>query len=95
MLSRTWSARHPVNKKVIRKVLALGLLDAEEFAHSLNVGSLHDGGVVEHAFALLRLFGEDVAVVSVFALDLSCSGKSESLFCTGISLYLGHFLIEI
>lgn len=30
-------------------------------------------------------------MVSVFALDFSCSGKSESLFGTGISLYLWHF----
>ena len=43
---------------------------------------------------LLSLLRQDVAVKSVFSLDLSCSGKSESFFGTGISLNLRHvFLI--
>jgi hypothetical protein len=43
-------------------------------------------------FLLFRLFGQDVAFVSVFTLYFTGSGKSESFFSTGISFYLWHFI---
>lgn len=66
------------------------LLHCEKLANSLDIGALHDCGVVQHTFALFALLGENVAVVSVFSLDFSCSGESESLLTAGISLYLWH-----
>ena len=67
------------------------LLHCEKLANSLDIGALHDCGVVQHTFALFALLGENVAVVSVFSLDFSCSGKGEPLFGTGVSLNLWHW----
>ena len=39
---------------------------------------------------LFGLFGENVALVSVFSLDFSRSGKRETLFRTGVGLHLWH-----
>ena len=48
--------------------------------------------MAEVALLLLRLFGENVAVESVLSLDLTRSGEGKTLLCTGISLYLRHFV---
>ena len=61
----------------------------------LNVALVDDGEVVEVAFLLLGLLRQDVAVISVFSLDFSCTGKGEPLFGTGISLNLGHCLFFV
>lgn len=42
---------------------------------------------------LLCFLRQDVAVVSMTSLDLTCSGKAESLLRTGISLYFWHFCL--
>ena len=52
---------------------------------------MKDGEVVEIAFLLLRLLGENVAVISMSSLDLSRTGKREALFGTGVGLNLWHF----
>ena len=46
--------------------------------------------VVKISFLLLGLLGENVAVISVFSLDFSRSGKRETLFGTGVGLKLCH-----
>lgn len=48
----------------------------------------------EVTFLLLSLFRQNVTFVSVLSLDLSCSGKGEPLFGTGISLNLWHLLLN-
>ena len=44
------------------------------------------------AFLFLGLLRQNVTLVSVFTLNFTRSGKSESFFCTGISFYLWHFV---
>ena len=46
--------------------------------------------VIKISFLLLGLLGENVAVISVFSLDFSRSGKRETLFGTGVGLKLCH-----
>ena len=45
------------------------------------------------AFLFLGLLRQNVTLVSVFTLNFTGSGKSESFFSTGISLYFWHFLL--
>ncbi len=47
--------------------------------------------VIKISFLLLGLLGENVAVISVFSLDFSRSGKRETLFGTGVGFKLCHF----
>lgn len=68
------------------------LLHGEKLANGMRICLLNNGCVVKHTFALFAFLGENVAVVSVFSLDFSCSGESKSLLATGISLYLWHFI---
>ena len=49
--------------------------------------------MIKIPFLLLGLLGEDVAVVSVLALNLSRSGKRETLFGTGIGLKFCHCFV--
>lgn len=49
--------------------------------------------MVEVAFLFLRFLRQDVAVISVTALNLPRSGKGEPLFCTGVGFYFRHFLL--
>jgi len=39
----------------------------------------------------LGLLSQNVTVESVMTLDLTCTGESESLLCTGIRLNFWHF----
>lgn len=46
--------------------------------------------------SLFRLFGQDMALKGVLSLDLSRTGKLESLLGTGFCLHLGHlFLVKL
>ena len=67
-----------------------GLLECEELLDIRFVSVSYSAGVGQIALLLLGLFGQDVALVGMFSLDLSCSGKGEPLFGTGISLNLWH-----
>ena len=49
--------------------------------------------MVEIPLLLLGLLRENVAVISVLSLDLSRSGKRETLFGTGVGLKLCHFFV--
>ena len=71
-----------------------GLLECEELLDIRFVSVSYSAGVGQIALLLLGLFGQDVALVGMFSLDLSCSGKGEPLFGTGISLNLGHFVLK-
>ena len=68
------------------------LAHAEQFAYLLNVNVGHETNLAEVTFLLLRLLRENVAVESVLSLDLTRSGEGKTLLCTGISLYLRHFV---
>ena len=65
-------------------------LHDQEFLYAAHIVLLEDGEVVQIAFLFLGLLGEDVAVVSVLPLDLSRSGKRETLFGTGVGFELCH-----
>ena len=53
---------------------------------------IYECNVSQVAFLFLGLLCQNVTLVSVFTLDFTRSGKSESFFSTGISLYLWHFV---
>ena len=42
---------------------------------------------------LLCFLSQDVTVVSVMSLNLTCSGEAETLLCSGICLYFWHFFM--
>lgn len=65
-------------------------LEDEKFFNPLDIILVDKGEVVKIPFLLLGLLGENVAVISVFSLDFSRSGKREALFCTGVGLKLCH-----
>ncbi len=71
-----------------------GLTQAEKFANLVLVNTGNKASLAEVALLLLRLLGEDVAVESVLSLDLTRSGKRETLLGTGISLYLRHLFVD-
>ena len=75
-------------KRTLDVLRADSLLEAEE---GFNAYAGNEAEVGEVTFLLLGLLGEDVALEGVFSLNLSCSGKGEPLFGTGISLNLRHF----
>ena len=56
---------------------------------------INDSNMSQVAFLLFSLLRQNVTLVSVLTLDFTCSGKRETLFGTGISLYLWHFVIII
>ena len=66
------------------------LLHSKEFTYLAAVCLLKDCKLVEVTLLLLSLLGENVAVISVFSLDFTRSGKSESFFRTGVRLYFWH-----
>lgn len=49
----------------------------------------------QFAFLLDGLFGQDVALVSVFAFDLPRAGKRKTLFSSGDSFHLWHLFVII
>ena len=68
------------------------LAHAEEFANLLHIGAVNESNVVEVMLLLLGLLGQDVTVISVVTLDLTCSGECETLLGAGISLYFRHLV---
>ena len=81
---------------VLRDALVLiveNLTEAEEFAYLTLVRAVNEGNVVEVALLLFRFLRQNVRVVSVMSLDLTCSGELETLFCAGVRLYFWHFLL--
>ena len=58
-----------------------------------DVGLVHKSEVVKISLLFLGLLCQDVAVVSMLSFQLTCSGKGEPFFGTGISFYFWHFLL--
>ena len=54
------------------------------------VGLRNRARIAEVALLFRRLFGQDVTVISVFALDLTCAGESKTLLCSGIGFHFRH-----
>ena len=73
-------------------MLNFNVLQNQQLFDSLLIHLLEDGEVVEVSLLFGRFFREDVAVISVLPLDLSRSGKRETLFGTGVGLKLCHCL---
>jgi hypothetical protein len=67
------------------------LAEQQHFAQTTHVGLIDHSYVRQVTLLLFGLFRQDVTLVSVFTLNFTRSGKSESFFSTGISLYLWHF----
>ena len=53
---------------------------------------MHDTILVQSAFTLLGLLGENVAFKRFLVSDLSCAGYFKPFFGTGVSLYFRHDL---
>ncbi len=53
---------------------------------------MYQANVYQVLLLLFSFLRQDVAVISMFSLDFSCSGKSESFFRTGISFNLWHLI---
>ena len=73
----------------------LKLTQTKQVAHLLEVAAVDDCLMHQITFLLLCLLCKNVAVVSVMSLDLTCSGETESLLCTGVSLYFWHFFFFV
>jgi len=46
--------------------------------------------MIKVSLTFFGLLGEDVAMISVFPLNFSRSGKREALFGTGVGFQFGH-----
>ena len=54
------------------------------------IGSGNGARIAQVTLLFSRFFGQDVTVISVFALDLSCAGERKTLLCSGISFHFWH-----
>ena len=59
----------------------------------LLVRSLNDGGVIQVAFSLLALLGQDVAMISMLPLDSAGTRQFETFLGAGLCLHFWHFTI--
>ncbi len=73
----------------------LKLTQTKQVAHLLEVAAVDDCLMHQITFLFLCLLSQNVTVVSVMSLDLTCSGETESLLCTGVSLYFWHFFFFV
>ena len=79
-----WGCFAPINKMSARKLLDEQVLD-------FGFVSRRNGTrIAEVPLLLRRLFGEDMAMVSVFPLDFSGAGEVEALLGSGICFHLWH-----
>ena len=79
-----WGCFAPINKMSARKLLDEQVLD-------FGFVSCRNGTrIAEVALLFRRLFGQDVTVISVFALDLSCAGEGKTLLRSGIGFHFRH-----
>ena len=62
--------------------------------HDFLVCSLNDCSVVEVAFSLLALLGQDVAMISMLSLQLAATRYLETLLGSGLCLHFRHFTIS-
>jgi len=76
------------------KLIKEQLFHRQQKLDILPVGMAYFTVVCEEPFAFGCFFGENVALESMFALDLTCSGQSESFLCTRICLHFWHFFLS-
>ena len=57
----------------------------------LHVTLVDDGLMNQITLLFLGLLGQNVTVISVMTLDLTCSGEAETLLGSGVCLYFWHF----
>lgn len=55
------------------------------------VGRRNEPRIAEVTLLFLGFLSQDVAVISVLALDLSCAGEGETLLRSGIGFHFRHF----
>ncbi len=67
------------------------LLGKKHTFDAFLVVAAHEGRVVEVALLGRFLFGEDVTVVSMLALDFAGAGEGETLLGSGFSLHCWHY----
>ena len=79
-----------INKIKLSEVFVKKLLNQQLLDLGL-VGSRNGARIAQVTLLLSRLFGQDVTVISVLTLDLTCAGEGESLLRRGISFHFGHF----
>ena len=74
-----------------RKRYSLESLLDKHHADGFDIVHIYHLGARQATFLFLRLLSQDVALVSMFSLDLPRSGKGEPFFGTGISFNFWHF----
>lgn len=55
------------------------------------VGRRNGTRIAKVALLFRRLFGQDVTVISVLTLDLSCAGEGKAFLRRGIGFHFRHF----
>ena len=71
----------------------INLAEAEQIAYLLEVRLVNEGLVNQITFLLLGFLCQNVTVVSMMSLDLTCTGETESLLRTGIRFYFWHCFV--
>jgi hypothetical protein len=77
------------------KLIKEQLFHCKQKLDILPVSGAYHSVVGEKPFTLGSLFGENVAFESMFALDLPCTGQSESFLCTRVCLHFWHFSLSV
>ena len=67
------------------------LTKTQQVLNLLNVCYVNESVVNEVSLLLLCFLSQNVTVVSMMSLDLTCSGEAETLLSTGVCLYFWHF----
>ncbi len=67
------------------------LLEAQKMLYIVLIALMYQPEIGKIPLTLLGLLCKNMAFVGVLALDLSGSGKRESLFCSRICLHFWHF----
>ena len=70
------------------------ILQGKKLLDPFLICLLEEGEMIQISLLLLGLLCENVAVISVLSLDLSRTGKRETLFGTGVGLILCHFFVS-
>jgi hypothetical protein len=71
------------------------LTECETFANLLTISLYDNRAVVEISLLLLSLLCQDVTVISVVTLNLSCSSKDKALFGSAFGFNFWHFFIVL
>lgn len=65
-------------------------LDDYHFFYSLIIAAINDNYAIKISFLFSRLFGENVAVISVSSLHFSSPGEHKAFFGCGVGFNFGH-----